>query len=158
LLRARPQAQVWSFLPMAALVAYLVTLIANTARIAIALQLRRLPELAYLDSSQLHRIEGIVVYSGFLLLLFVVSERLAAANSSRLLRQSLLPLLIYYGVSLGIPLANGGYRQGGDFWEHAALVLLIPLLLILPFAAFNRQAKRVDGASEGEAEVSRGRA
>ena len=33
-------------------------------------------------------------------------------------------------------MANGAYRQGADFWEHALFVLLTPLILILPLAAF----------------------
>jgi exosortase K len=136
LLRSRPQDKVWSFLPLAALLAYLVTLVANTARIAMALQLKRLPENSYLTPYQLHRVEGILVYSGFLLLLFVVGEKIAEGKSSSLLRQSLLPLLVYYAMGLGIPLVNGGYRQGSDFWEHAAFVLLIPLLLMLPLAIY----------------------
>jgi exosortase K len=136
LLRKRPQDNAWSFIPVAALIAYLATLVANTARIAVALQLRRLPEMSVLNAYQLHRIEGILVYSGFLLLLFVVSEKIATGKTSSLLRQSLFPLLIYYAVALGLPLLNGGYRQGSDFWEHSAFVLLIPLLLMLPLAVF----------------------
>ncbi|HVQ39126.1 MAG TPA: hypothetical protein VMS31_16425, partial [Pyrinomonadaceae bacterium] len=55
-----------------------------------------------------------------------------------LLRQSVFPLLIYYGTTLGIPLANGAYRTGpvtGGFWEHAVFVLVTPLVLILPLTA-----------------------
>ena len=37
-----------------------------------------------------------------------------------------------------MPLANGAYHQGADFWEHAVFVLLIPLLLILPFVLVRR--------------------
>jgi exosortase K len=148
-LRNRPQDCRWSFIPLAAVIAYLVTLVANTARIAIALQLRQLPDNAYLDDSQLHRIEGIVVYCGFLLLLFVASEKAASAETASLWRQARFPLLVYYAVTLGVPLINGGYRRGGDFWEHAAYVLLIPLLLILPLAAFRRPWKRAK-PREGE--------
>ena len=97
---------------------------------------------------QLHRVEGIFVYFGFLLLLFVVSEKMSAGKTSGLLRQSFFPLLVYYATVLGIPLANGGYRQGADFWEHSVLVLLIPLLLILPFAMFRWLWKRVDTGSD----------
>jgi hypothetical protein len=44
--------------------------------------------------------------------------------------------MIYYATTLAMPLANGAYRQGADFWEHFLFVLLTPLLLVLPFAAF----------------------
>lgn len=142
LLRQRAQDNAWRFIPAAALIAYLVTLVANTVRIALALRLRLLPEIGGLNSEQLHRVEGICVYFGFLLLLFVVSEKMSAGKTSDLLRQSFFPLLVYYATTLGIPLANGGYRQGAGFWEYSVFVLLIPLLLILPFALFRRQWKR----------------
>jgi exosortase K len=155
LLRDRSQDKTWGFIPAAALIAYLVTLVANTVRIALALRLGQLPESGWLNPDELHRVEGIFVYSGFLLLLFVVSEKMSAGKTSGLLRQSLFPLLVYYATALGIPLANGGYRQGAGFWEHAIYVLLIPLLLILPFAVFGWLWKRVDTASDPEANVSR---
>lgn len=127
----------WGFLPKAAGIAYLATIAANAVRIAIALEWRHLPpEIEYLGSDELHRLEGIVIYFGFLLLLFVVSEAVDSGRLSGLFRGSVLPLLVYYAVMLGVPLLNGGYRQGGRFWEHAAFVLLLPLLLVLPLAAF----------------------
>jgi exosortase K len=127
----------WGFIPIAAVVAYLVTLAANTARISIALWLQRMPaEISWLNPSQLHRFEGIFIYFGFLLLLFVVSEKMSSEKPSGLVRQSCFPLLVYYITMLGIPLANGAYHKGADFWEYALFVLLIPFLLILPLAAF----------------------
>jgi exosortase K len=66
----------WRFIPVAALSAYLATLIANTVRIATALRLQRMYlETSWLSGNQLHRFEGIFIYFGFLLLLFMVSER-----------------------------------------------------------------------------------
>ena len=144
LLRLKAQDNAWRFIPAAALIAYLVTLVANTVRINVALRLRLLTENGFLNQEQLHRVEGIFVYFGFLLLLFVASEKIGAGKTSSLLRQSFFPLLVYYATTLGIPLANGGYRQGAGFWEYSAFVLLIPLLLLLPFAVFGRQWKRVD--------------
>jgi exosortase K len=148
LLRARSQSNGWGLIPAAALIAYLATIVANTVRISIALRLGRLPEISCLNSDQLHRVEGILVYFGFLLLLFVVSEKMSAGKPLGLLRQSFFPLLVYYATMLGIPLANGGYRGGAGFWEHSVFVLLIPLLLTLPFAVLGRLWKRVDTGSE----------
>ncbi len=160
----------WRFIPVAALVAYLATLVANTFRILVALQLRS-PEFSsstsntLLTPAQLHRFEGIFVYFGFLLLLFLVSEKVIcrtgrdshrlkagqsgsmsdneqsrpSRNLSSLLRHSLFPLFIYYATTLALPLANAAYRTGNaanDFWEHLAFVLATPLLLIVPLAAF----------------------
>jgi exosortase K len=130
----------WRFIPTAALVAYLTTLVANAVRITIALQLLRTPpHIGGFNPSELHRFEGIFVYFGFLLLLFVISERVSVKNTSGLLSLSLFPLLVYYVTTLGIPLANGAYRQriiNGDFREHFVYVLLTPLILILPLAVF----------------------
>jgi exosortase K len=152
--RNRSQKIAWRFIPVAALFAYLATLVANTVRISTALRLKQTPlEISWLSQTQLHRFEGILIYFGFLLLLFMVSERNSEKDSgranvpssgessrlervSRLFRQSLFPLLIYYATTLGIPLANGAYKQGSDFWEHSLFVLLTPLILILPLAIF----------------------
>lgn len=127
----------WSFIPRAAIAAYVVTLFANTARISVALRMQRLPaEVSWLNPDQLHRLEGIFIYFGFLMLLFLLSEKTSSARTSSLLRQTVFPLLVYYATMLGIPLASGAYRQGSAFWEHSLFVLLIPLVLVLPIAAF----------------------
>ena len=159
--RDRSRTMSWGFIPAAAVFSYLATLVANTVRISTALRLRRMPlEVSWLSGNQLHRFEGIFVYFGFLLLLFMVSEKMSSENISGLpsraasptgaglVRQSFFPLLVYYGTMLGIPLANGGYRQGADFWEHSLFVLLTPLLLILPLATF-RLYRRSAGRCKG---------
>jgi exosortase K len=136
LVRDREQGISWLFIPAALMIAYLVTLVANTARITIALRMHKMPAGAgWLNPDQLHRLEGIFVYFGFLLLLFVISEKMDSEKSSGLFRQSFFPLVVYYATMLGIPLANGAWRQGADFWEHSLFVLLVPLLLILSVAA-----------------------
>jgi exosortase K len=127
----------WSMIPFAAVLAYVATLIANTARIWLALELRaRSVEVSGLTNNQLHRIEGILVYFGFLLLLFLVVERFEANKPLRLERVLIFPIVIYYAVTLGIPLANGSYRQGSTFWEHSVFVLVLPVLFVAPLAAW----------------------
>jgi exosortase K len=126
----------WEFIPAAAVIAYLVTIIANTARIAIALRSHEIDG-GWLNPSQLHRIEGIFIYFGFLLLLFVTSESMTTNETSGLFKKCLFPLLVYYATTLGVPIANGAYRQGTPFWEHSLIVLLIPLIMILPVALFH---------------------
>ena len=96
-----------------------------------------------LRPDQLHRLEGILVYFIFLLLLFVISEKMGSGKTTNRLRHFFFPLLVYYATVLGIPLANGGYRQGANFWEHAVFVMLVPLLLMLPFALFCWSSKRL---------------
>jgi exosortase K len=151
--RDRTQNLAWRFIPMAAIFAYLTTLVANTVRISIALQLQRMRvETTWLNQDQLHRVEGIFIYFGFLLLLFVISERMNSEDRSTLWRLSLFPLSIYYATALGIPLANGAYRQGTDFWKHSLFVLLTPLLPILVLAIFRLYSA---GVSEAIHEVTR---
>ena len=130
--RERFQAISWRFIPITAAIAYVATLITNTARICIALHK---VEVSWLTANQVHRLEGVVVYFGFLLLLFVITERFRSAAPSRLL---LAPLVIYYVITLGVPLVNGGYRQGSAFWEHSVFVLVLPLLICIPVCAFWR--------------------
>ena len=124
----------WSFLPLTAALAYVAAVIANTVRICIALEIqRRSVEIDGLSANQLHRLEGIVVYFGFLLLLFVFTERSQSTKPRRLL---LFPLVIYYATTLGIPLINGSFHQGSPFWEHFVFVLVLPLIVFVPFALF----------------------
>lgn len=156
LLSDRSKGIAWGFIPAAAVIAYLVTLIANTMRIALALRMERMPaEVGWLNPNQIHRFEGIVIYFIFLLLLFAVSEHMSSERPSRLFRRSFFPLLVYYATMLGIPLANGAYRQGTAFWEHSLFVFLIPLVLILPIAVFRfcrqRRFVRISPSRSGDA-------
>lgn len=132
----------WRFIPLAGLLAYVATLIANTTRIWLALEMRAWAvEVSGLTNNQLHRLEGIVVYFGFLLLLLLLLERFEVAGQLRLARVLPFPLLIYYAVTLVIPLLNGASRQRGAFLEHSVFVLFLPLLLIAPLALFARMRK-----------------
>jgi exosortase K len=140
----------WTFLPFAAGVAYATTLIANTSRISIALQIQQTSfKVAWLDAEQLHRLEGIVVYFGFLLLLFVLVERVGSerevgrvARRFSLLRASFFPVLIYYLMTLGLPLANGAYGQR-SFWEHAVFVVLAPIAIVLLIGGLEAASRRM---------------
>ena len=127
--RARFESVSWRFLPITMAVAYVATVIANTVRICVALEIqRRSVEVSWLTDNQLHRLEGVVVYFGFLMLLFVVTER---SDSRKMLA---VPLAIYYAVALGIPLLNGSFHRGVAFWEHFGFVLALPLVLVAGYA------------------------
>jgi hypothetical protein len=41
------------------------------------------------------------------------------------------PLMWYYAVTLALPLANGAGQAGAVFVEHALVVLVFPLVLIV---------------------------
>src|SRR5688500_5819406 len=89
----------WQFLLVSFVVAYLSTLIANTMRIVAALNSQNF-ETRWLGRGELHRVEGIVIYFGSLLLLFLVSERMASGSQAFgvYLSRSKYLLMIYYGV------------------------------------------------------------
>jgi hypothetical protein len=97
-------------------------------------------EISWLTANQLHRLEGIVVYFGFLLLLFVLTERRRATNPARLF---LVPLFIYYAVTVGIPIVNGSYKHGASFWEHFGFVLVLPLILVVPLVLTRRLVRSI---------------
>jgi exosortase K len=122
--RDRFQGVRWWSIPVAAGIAYVATVITNAVRIFIALDLRGAhPD--WLTANQLHRLEGIVVYFGSLLLLFVLTE---ASRERKPMRLLLFPLMVYYVMTLGIPLANGSWQRAG-FWEHSAFVFALPLIV-----------------------------
>jgi exosortase K len=139
LLKSGPQLFGWIFIPISAVIAYAVTIIANTTRISAAIWLRPMTsEVKQLSPENIHRLEGIIIYFAFLLLLFFASERIDGdrahtARTSSPFRRSLFPLMIYYAATLGIPGANGAFREP-DFREHFLFVLLTPLFVILPLA------------------------
>lgn len=132
--RAWPRSVRWRSVLVAAGIAYFVTLAANTARIVVALETREL-DFGY-DYEEVHRVEGIIIYFGSLLLLFLASEKHAAIDrrGRQVSRgwQVAIPLLIYYGVTVGIPLAGGAFRDA-TFWNHALAVFVTSTILMLPF-------------------------
>jgi len=129
----------WLFLPFCLAVAYLATILANTARISTALEIRRMdPEVIWLNPDQLHRFEGIVVYFGFLVLLYFANEKIADRHQSENRRRSrhpwIFPLAIYYMATLCIPVANAAFSSGSihrEFYEHAAFVIVVPLVMLV---------------------------
>ena len=124
--RERFQVVSWRFLPVVAVVAYVTTVIANAVRICIALEIQQHSvQVSGLTGNQLHRLEGIVVYFGFLLLLFVLTEKRSARPNRRLV---LFPLVLYYATTLGIPLLNGSFNL-----EHSLFVLTLPILLLATY-------------------------
>jgi exosortase K len=125
----------WRVLPVSMVAAYVATVIANAVRICVALEIqRRAFEVDGLTGNQLHRFEGIVVYFGFLMLLFFVMER----------RLLMFPVVIYYAMTLGVPIVNGSFHRTG-FWEHFGFVMVVPLVVLLPvlIVRFVRQDYRI---------------
>jgi len=114
--------------------------IANAVRNCIALEIQEHSvQVSGLTGNQLHRLEGIVVYFGFLLVLFVLTEKRGVKLNRRVV---LFPLGVYYLTTLGIPLLNGSYKQGIPFFEHSLFVLILPLILLAILAFFVGAALR----------------
>jgi len=128
----------WKVIPAAAVVAYLVTIVANTTRIAIALRMQRtsVPS-GWLDHDQMHRFEGIAVYFGGLLLLFVLVRAIEAKNRKA---SFAIPIVAYLVITLGLPLANGAAARG-EFAHHALLVV-IPCTIAFALVAVVAHYKR----------------
>ena len=132
LVAQRKQPISWRFVPLTAAMAYTSTIIANTVRICIALEMQKGSfHLEPFDRNELHRLEGIVVYFAFLLVLFIATEQSTNAGFVRRLRQLCFPLGIYYATTLLLPLMNGAFKRGIAFWEHSLFVMLVPILLSL---------------------------
>ena len=133
--RDRSEKTRWIFLPVSLAAAYFSTIIANTIRIGIALQTRSTGlASSWMNPEEIHRVEGIVVYFSFLLLLFVVSEGFRAGGvKGNILRRLSIPLAIYYSVTLGIPMITGAFQLPG-FWSHSIFVIVTPVFVVLPLA------------------------
>lgn len=151
----------WVFIPAALAAAYISTIVANTVRITVAMRLHRMSsDMIWINPEQLHRLEGIFIYFGFLMLLFTLAESVDDLASRRinarrsLLRQSLLPLSIYWITTLGIPVVTGAYRNGNSFWEHSLFVLITPAILILPLAFVRWVTRRPTSNSQNDQELN----
>ena len=143
LLSDRSRALSWRFIPLYAALAYIVTIIVNTLRICVALWLRQLPDdVRSLSGSQLHRVEGIIIYFGFLLVLFVLTEQNGSEKSPGFQRKIGFALAVYYSMTLIIPLLNGGYHYRG-FFEHFIFVLVLPLIMAGLLVALRTLVTRV---------------
>ena len=126
----------WNLIPVSMLIAFVATIVANTIRICIALELQRYPQgIGFLNANQLHRFEGILVYFGFLILLYMITDGINSKVKTSGLRKLMFPLVVYYVVTLVMPLANGGYQRGAEFWQHSLFVFVIPfgVMLLITF-------------------------
>lgn len=104
-----------AWLALAAALAFIAGILTNSVRIALALVLR---EHQVFGGSEAHRVLGVVVYLGALLVIF--SGTFSALGDHR--AKLAVPLGIYIAVTLVIPLLGGAWGEGA-FWHHAAVVL-----------------------------------
>ena len=120
----------WLSIVRIAMLSYFVAIGANVVRISSALWLNSGPhQFAGMDREDLHRLDGILIYFGAMLLVWVAYERLSTQEGVRGLRNYILPLAVYYAVTLLVPVMNGALR-GGHFLQHAVFVLVTPIALV----------------------------
>lgn len=144
--RANSYRNVLRFTVLAASIAYFATVIANTARIAIALWLSSHPvTTAFWTAARVHRLEGVVVYFVMLALLHQAVRWLLATKRGDAFALW-LPLAAYYAVTIGIPLANGAGSVNRSFLEHVIVVVLVPPTLVGFFALARHAARRASVA------------
>ena len=105
--------------------AYVATIVINTIRISIAVAMHRgTLDVGIADRAEAHRLEGIVIYLGGLLLLYALSKGKHIA----------VPIAAYLVIKLGLPLAHGAAARG-DFVMHAVWVLAAcAVVLAIAFA------------------------
>ena len=107
---------------------YVTAVLVNAVRIDIAMWLAAHPAALPMSAASVHRVEGVAVYFGGLLVLYELVHRLEGRTDR--LRRAVLPLGSYYAVALGLPLANG-VPWSAALLVHALVVLLVPLVLIV---------------------------
>jgi exosortase K len=118
--------------------AYLAAISANGVRIALAAALHAIDfGPGFVTAERVHRWLGVVVYCAALLGLCAVFER---SESKRVGQRYLVPLFLYGGITLGIPLARhalGAIDLGkaGGFGEHATHTLGAAALVFMVAAA-----------------------
>ena len=133
--RARSWRESAAVVVVSLLASYVAAIVVNAVRIVIAMWFAARPMMwTSLTAAEIHRLEGIAVYFGGLLLLYALVQRVDRGTASP---PFLLPLACYYLVTLGLPLANGalrlssGHARDRAFVAHALIVLLVPPVLLL---------------------------
>ena len=120
---------------------YMAAITVNSVRIAIAMWLAANPvAVSTFNADDVHRVEGITVYFGGLLLLYGLVQGLDRDDG---LRGVALPLLSYYAVTLALPLANGAAQSGARFAHHAAVVVIVPVVAIVAWRLVRRVSRPV---------------
>ena len=122
----------WWLIPISLTASYIATIIANTVRITADLATRDLVANLYgFSREEMHRVEGIVIYFGCLIVLFLIADmHFRHCNFSQVLRRLPLPLAIYYIAAFLVPLTRGAWADS-SFWTHSIFVLLVPFVIVL---------------------------
>jgi exosortase K len=129
--------------------AYSAAVVVNAGRIAVGMWLAARPLHGnWITVAQLHRVEGIAFYFGGLVVLYELVRRLD--DRPQPVRRLAIPLVCYYVVTIGVPLANGAADTGAVFIEHALSVLFVPLAFI---GIAKIGGRRMPNAARGETPI-----
>lgn len=150
--------------------AYTATLWTNTLRIIVSIYLYGADIYnSWITPERMHRFEGIVIYVSFLLIAYLVAERITgypyfanvriqktarseAKGFISVIRVLSIPFIWYVLIAVFIPLLNiANYQKGSLFAEHVIFVVAVSLcvlLVCLSVAAF--LCKSVDIPDERE--------
>jgi exosortase K len=149
----RCESMSWLSLLFIAGLSFIITVGANALRISSAMWLNaKRPQIFGLDHDELHRLDGILVYFGMMLLVYIAFEYWEKKVQVLRWQKLIFPLGIYYAITLVLPIANGALRDN-QFFTHLLSVLVTPLVLIAMFAVLGKllfrdaQSERVAAAS-----------
>jgi exosortase K len=131
-----------TWLILALVAAYGLTLVANTMRIGLSMTLYDANIYTeWLAAARVHRVAGVVLYLGALWLYYLGLRRAIALYCRQLDQQphrkyvhssGWLVLAWYVLGAVGVPLANGAWHKGlPAFGEHCATVILVGLALFV---------------------------
>jgi exosortase K len=124
-----PAARGWrtklGLVPAVAGLAFAATVVVNAIRIALGITLHDAgASWGWMDAGRVHRLAGIVVYFGALLVLHALARRGSASSALA------APLAWYGGIAVAVPLLNGALlARPVLFAEHCAWVVATTLLL-----------------------------
>jgi exosortase K len=135
-MRRLPSQLAW--LTVALVVAYGLTLVVNTIRIALSMTLYNADIYTdWLTPARVHRLAGVVLYLGALWVHFLGLRRMMATycryldcqnHHDAIQRSGWLVWGWYLLVALAVPLANRAWQNGSPtFWEHCLTVLIAVL-------------------------------
>jgi exosortase K len=108
-----------------------LTVAVNAVRILAAVEMYRRDPAIGLTPEQAHRLLGIVVYLSALWGVFWMLDRLATGQRADLFTAAVLVPGAYLGMTLGVPILNGTFRDSGSrYAEHAMMVSIVTLALL----------------------------
>jgi exosortase K len=163
--KGQPAKCLWFF--TSAVAAFLVTLVANSLRIILSIQLYDAPIYAgWLTPERVHQLTGIVIFVSLLVLTWLAAERTVRQLSPAERAVSkpkpdriagmpvatlflLVPFFWYALITVIVPLFNGAAEQyGPDFMEHSLMVMLASGCIFLITLWATQGRKKLTGRIE----------